>query len=120
VKRLPWICATLTALLTLASCGKPEGADGYHFEEGTQMIEPRAIAVVTYPSYDALKAAYAQQKNGRKLGENEDLFAFAVIKPNVCVIHEIRPAIAYKPEEFGHELTHCLYGDFHPSQNDRG
>lgn len=118
--RFPWICATILALLALASCQKPEAADGYHFEQGTQMIDPRPIVVRTYPNYAALKAAYAAAPGQkRKLGENEDLFAFSSIG-TVCTIHMIRPSVAYRPEEYGHELTHCLYGDFHPSQNDRG
>lgn len=117
--RFPWFCAIVTALLALASCGKPEGSDGYTFEKQSQMIDPRPIVVRTYPSVAALKAAYAQQKNGRKLGESEELFGFSVIN-QICTIHIVRPSVAYHPEEYGHELTHCLYGEWHPHQNDRG
>ena len=118
--RLPWICAAVIGLLALTSCGKPEGADGYTIEQGVEMIEPRPIVVRTYPSYAALKAAYAAQPGAkRKLGEGEQLFAFAVIG-KACTIHQIRPTVAYRPEEFGHELTHCLYGNFHPGRDEQG
>jgi predicted small secreted protein len=101
----------------LASCNQGAG-DGYTFEKGTQRIAERPIKVVTYGSYADLRRAYATFHEGRQLSQNEELQAFSVIN-GVCTIHMIDPAVNYQPDFFGHELTHCLYGDFHPHQNDR-
>lgn len=118
--RVPYFATLVLGLLSLASCGDPQGADGYTMEPGAEMIDPRPIVVRTYPDYQALRAAYeAAPGQKRKLGESEQLFAFASIG-QICTIHQIRPTVAYRPEEFGHELTHCLYGNFHPGQDERG
>lgn len=91
--------------------------DGYNFEP-VERIAERPIKVVTYPSERALKNAYAKLPRGRQMGDNEHLQAFTVIN-SVCTIHMVDPATRYQPEFFGHELVHCLYGEFHPSQNER-
>lgn len=108
----------ITCLLlafTLASCNQQAG-DGYYFEKGTQRIAERPIKVVTYGSYDDLRRAYSTYHEGRQLSPDEQLQAFSVIG-SVCTIHMIDPAVTYQPDFFGHELTHCLYGDFHSHQN---
>lgn len=110
--------AIVALALALLSC-KPSGSpDGYFFEAQSKRLPDAAIQVQTYPSYAALKRAYSAYHNGRVLGSNEDLQAFSVIKVGQsCTIHMIDPKVTYQPEFFGHELTHCLYGEFHPSQN---
>lgn len=110
----------LLALLLLAGCDAQQSTkgDGYTFEQGSQRIAERSIRVVTYETETALKAAYAEVGQ-RTLGPNEDLFGFSVITKTGCTIHALDPKVNYRPEELGHELTHCLYGEFHPSQNER-
>ena len=107
----------LCALTSCNECGP--ASDGYTFEQGSQRIGDREIRIVLYSSGAELKAAYAALPNGRQLGPSEDLQAYSAITNNTCTIHMIDPAAHYNPEFAGHELTHCLYGEFHPSQNDR-
>lgn len=103
--------------LVLGSCNQGS-SDGYTFEPGTQRLSPqREIRVVTYQTMNALKEAYAGTHGARQLGTTEELQAFSVINSSTCTIHMIDPAVRYMPEFFGHELVHCLYGEFHPHQN---
>lgn len=100
--------------LFLTAC-TPSSGDGYYFEKDSKRIAERPIKVVTYQTYDELLASYSTF-NGRTLTVKEKLQAFTVIN-KTCTIHMIDPAVNYQPDFFGHELTHCLYGEFHPSQN---
>jgi hypothetical protein len=99
------------------SCKDSVGKDGYYFEEPTQRIASRPIRVLVYPTQNALVAEYRLHPNGRSVGNNESLQAFSVIDSQVCTIHMMDPKQSYQPEYFGHELTHCLYGNFHPVQD---
>jgi len=96
-----------------------EGVDGYTFLRKTIERKDVRIIIVTYKSYIELEAAvrshigadpkYSAIKAHR-------VQAFSVLeKPNydVCTIHMIDPAISYDPEYIGHELMHCVYGEFH-------
>ncbi len=112
------IILAVAAFLALSSCDStPRAKDGYYFENGTKT--ERSIRFVTYTSMDDVKRAYATTKGARKLGPNEDLQAFALVSPTTCTVHMIDPAVSYKPEWIGHEITHCLYGEFHPNQIER-
>jgi hypothetical protein len=93
-------------------------ADGYYFEKNALRINARPIKIVVYSDVKSLRAGYAKI-NGRTLAANEELFGFGVINQSACTLHLIDPKTRYMPEELGHELTHCLYGEFHPSQNER-
>lgn len=112
------IILALAAVISLSSCLKQStAADGYRFEGGTKT--ERSIKFVTYSNMDAVKRAYAATPKARKLGPNEDLQAFSLLTPTTCTVHMIDPAVSYKPEWIGHEVTHCIYGEFHPSQIER-
>jgi len=111
------ILASLLAL-SLASC-QPSADDGYTFEKAATRIEERPITVITHSSINELKQYYNSQPNHRKLGANEQLHAYTVIRPKVCEMHVVDPKVSYDPVFMGHELTHCLYGEWHPTQNER-
>jgi hypothetical protein len=44
--------------------------------------------------------------------------AFGFVSPDrpACTIHIVDPAKDYRPEWIGHELTHCLHGQWHEGQ----
>lgn len=105
------------AIALLLSACKPQGqaADGYYFELPAHLIQPQpTITVVLYPS----EWEFKNEVNRRHIITEGDVFGFSVIDPvtNTCQINIVDPKVNYKPEELGHELTHCLYGDFHKSQ----
>lgn len=116
------ILALAASCLLLASCDVGTGAaDGYTFEKGNELLLPeRDVKVILYPTNAALQDSYKLRKGGRVLSPGEELFGFSTINRTTCYIHTIDPAVSYKPEAIGHEMTHCLFGEFHPNQNQRG
>lgn len=104
--------------LFIGACGQQGSSDGYYFEKDSKRID-RQIKTVLYPNQAAIVAAYETQTGKKRQLGNEELQAFSVIGSQTCTIHMVDPAIKYQPDFIGHELTHCLYGDFHPSQNER-
>lgn len=108
----------LLAALAIASCKPQAAADGYDFERGSQRIYSQGISVVIEPSVAALQHDFAQQPQAPMLGADEKLFAFTRLTPQgVCTIYIVDPAVKYIPEDYGHELIHCVYGNFHASQD---
>ena len=109
----------ILALLALSAC-KPTASDGYYFEHDSARLPTKHIVVEVYPNLTALKAQYDKNTSTNKtvLPGNRELMAYSVVGTTTCTIHMIDPKVQYMPDFFGHELTHCLYGEFHPSQND--
>ena len=107
----------LAAFLALASCQKNTSADGYYVEKESQRIDVQPV-IVLMSSQDQIKRAYANKVH-KDLPSDRDLQAFSVIdfKAKTCTIYMIDPKVKYVPEFIGHELTHCIYGEFHPHQN---
>ncbi len=93
--------------LSLTACNT-EATDGYDFKPPQTRIE-RDIKVVLHPNI----ASVAKAKPGPPISADRDLFGFAVIDSKTCTIHAVDPAKSYKPEQLGHELAHCIYGDWH-------
>ena len=108
----------LLALLALSACNS-SSSDGYYFEKDSVRLPEKHIVVEVYPSLQALKINYDKNtsKNKTVVQGNRELMAYSVINSTTCTIHMIDPKVRYMPDFFGHELTHCLYGEFHPSQN---
>lgn len=109
----------LILLCFLLSCSKPiqEGKDGYTFE--TKQFDRSKVYVnlVLFDSHSELL------NEGWKLGIprvlNRELVAFSRVSldKNQCTIYLVDPQEEYQPEFLGHELAHCLWGKWHPSQD---
>lgn len=94
-----------------------KASDGYRFEEAGWVATDLDVKVVLLPSIEALRDQYAEV-NGRTLGPNEELFAFGEVNPSgSCTIYKVDSRVEYAPEQDGHELNHCIYGEWHPQQN---
>lgn len=104
------ICATA---LLMACDTKPVGKDGYSFGQETFTRTEFPIEVVLLKSERELSAAFAA-RNIRGVPP-ESVAAFAVIRRNDprCTIYMVDPKINYQPEWVGHELIHCIYGEWH-------
>ena len=112
----------LPALLSLAAC-LPEGAaterirsidgetgrDGYVFQQREFTRLDQRIVIHLYPSVEALRAVNGP---GSLLVGRAQWGFFA----GVCHIHVVDPAARYMPDIIGHELAHCMHGNFHPGQ----
>lgn len=118
MRRLFTLAAAIAATFVLVGCDGPKtGADGYRFEEADWVATDLNVRVVLLPSEEALTDAYAEV-NGRTLGPNEQLAVFGQVNPNGrCTIYKIDSRVSYAPQWDGHELNHCIYGEFHARQN---
>jgi hypothetical protein len=110
------ILAGALALLALASCNEQGSTDGYYFEP-VPRLEERRIIVKTHPSLEALKSEFSKYPSAPNISRDRALQAFSVISSTTCTVHIVDPAVRYMPEFIGHEIVHCLYGEFHPSQH---
>jgi hypothetical protein len=90
------------------------GLDG-HLWEGKEWTHTFvSINVVEYKNYWDLTQDY-KKVNG-VLPKGAVLNAFTTYDGlTTCTLHIIDPDLDYRPEIIGHELMHCVHGDFHPN-----
>lgn len=104
-------------LLALTSCNPvpQKGADGYTFREKQFERTEVQINIVTYKSQADLQRAL-----GNRAGvDASNVVAFSVLRPpfDTCTIHMVDPNVSYQPEFVGHEMLHCVYGQWHRDNN---
>lgn len=93
------------------------GKDGYYFEQESFTRTNLQIQIVLYDTPLQLKTEFARRRNN--ISENRELVAFSTLNTNgteVCTIHMVDPKRSYAPEFIGHEMTHCIYGEWHKTQ----
>lgn len=95
---------------------KGVGLDGYRFTNKSFERFDIRIKIERHWTLDGLRDS-AQRKgmpNWKTIGAYS---LVAMNKPDhPCEIHIVSPEAAYIPDAVGHELFHCIYGDFHPGQ----
>ncbi|NDD84092.1 hypothetical protein EB118_17575 [bacterium] len=99
----------LAVLCAAPSYAQQPSSDGYFFRG-----DPKPVRV----EFTVKVVEHLSRKDLRKTAESfgikhSDVHAFSVIDGNVCTIHIIKPAKIYLPEHIGHELVHCIYGNWH-------
>lgn len=98
------------------------GRDGYRFESAEKVITDPQIHVVLVNSPDEMFQLY-YDKTGKKMPDNVRLSAFAILyptHPEVCTLYMLDPRTTkYEPEFIGHEFAHCVFGQWHPTQDKR-
>jgi hypothetical protein len=105
----------VAAALLLSSC-KPTGTDGYTFEKAQFTQTSFTVTMVLVQNEQEL-VKLAPPAAIKLQGSKGELFAFGKVGPNRCTIYAVDPAAQYRPQNLGHELTHCIYGEWHPEQN---
>lgn len=93
------------------------GKDGYYFEKETFSRTDIPLHIILYPSSAALKSEYAKSHNS--LAEGRELVAFSTLNTGnteTCAVHMVDPKVYYSPEFIGHEIVHCMYGEWHKIQ----
>lgn len=117
-------------LLALSACNNVErdsifrskvGDDNYTFEMKQFTAKKMVITTVEYKNEKEFAEAYeTKTKQSYKRENNRVIAAWTeyVYKNdvNTCTIHIMDPFYSYEPDFMGHELAHCMYGQFHPSQ----
>lgn len=108
------LCATL---LLLAAC-EDSGTGSNLKEDFDRSGRPHSITVNVYETKRAMQRA-KQEASGIPL--ETDLMGWSEWSPSKegwgCTIHVTKPKGATDKGTFrtwGHELTHCMYGSFHP------
>lgn len=95
-------------------------ADGYYFEKAQFTTLTPNVQIVLVKTH-AEMAALVKQHNPNVVKPGNEVMAFSVLGEHYgqevkCTIYMIDPQVAYAPEFIGHELTHCLYGNWHTIQ----
>lgn len=100
----------IAGLLLAASCNEARpAADGYVFGEPSWVVTDLRVKVVLVPSVAELR------RIGPKVDPGHELMAFARVSPDgSCTIYKLDSRVAYAPEWDGHELNHCIFGEWHP------
>lgn len=86
------------------------GVDGYTFLSKAAQNYNFRVKVVVYKDRAALNA------EARKRGLPLATAAFTISPTridNTCYIHIVDPYNRYEPEIVGHEIHHCIYGQWH-------
>ena len=116
------LIVSLFTIGMLVACGQQShtAADGYYFEKAEFTNLTPTVEIVLVKSHDEM-AKLVNQKSPRP--KPEDVMAFSVLSKRIsdgvevkCTIYMIDPKIQYAPEYIGHELVHCLYGNWHTIQ----
>lgn len=107
------------AFNSLTSCSeqRPVARDGYRFGTKQYELNNVQVEIKTYSSARELQAAAVRAD--KTLTNPEGIVAFSVISPpsNNCTIHMVDPSVSYEPEFVGHEFLHCVYGQWHTSND---
>lgn len=96
-------------------------SDGYYFEKPSfaHPVLNQRIYVVLVPNQEEMKRLYKEKTghvydtSGKKIIM---AFSFPDAKTKTCVLYIPDPRVNYRPEFIGHELTHCIFGYWHPTQ----
>lgn len=105
--------ASILLLALLVGCNYPnKAADGYVFGKPTFKHEQIQLSVILLDNQEAVIRELAKRKDGYV---DKTVIAFSSIgaNTNTCTIYMIDPAKQYLPEFIGHELVHCIYGQWH-------
>jgi hypothetical protein len=91
----------------VSACDKP-AADGYQFGEPSWVQTDLRVTVVLVPSVEELRRIAPKVEPGR------EVMAFARVSPDgSCTIYKLDSRVRYAPEWDGHELNHCIFGEWH-------
>lgn len=98
----------------LTGCA-PTAPDGYTFDR-PQYVETKFTTEIVLVDNQAELVKLAPAGT-QKFGT--ELMAFARLNRDQhrCTIYMVDARRAYQPQWLGHELAHCIYGDWHPGQD---
>lgn len=115
---MKWLSPVLFFSIVVALLGSTSwsndriAADGYVFKGKQFTNYDVRVRMVYYADITELQL----EANIRKFTNSEQLLAFAISQENYCEIHTVDPMHEYSPERYGHELMHCVHGNWHDRQ----
>lgn len=112
--KIATVAMTIAALIVTPVCAQRSSrTDGFKFKAAEYYRQSPAITIITHQSETELLAAMPADTKQLMRAENRTLHAWSKINGNRCEVHVVDPRVNYMPEYIGHEITHCLYGQFH-------
>jgi len=106
---------TLALLPAVALAGsKSTGADQYEFKAQPVMNTRIDLTIEIVPTIGQLRNIAIRKYHVMPEIANQ-MLGFSAWSPqnNKCTIYILNPAQIYMPEQMGHELMHCAYGNWH-------
>jgi hypothetical protein len=119
-KILVWVLVVVGAcniLSMMVSCGQKKIAtDGYYFEKETFTRTDLGVTIVLVKNQEEMSKLL--EEHGKTVAQGNEVAAFSTLseKEPKCTIYMIDPKTNYQPEFIGHELVHCVYGNWHTIQ----
>ncbi len=102
----------LLTMAIMSIANNPQATDGYIFESKQFTNQDVRVRMVYYDDLSELQL----EAEIREFENSESIMAFAFSDRKYCEIHAMDPEIEYKPERYGHELMHCIHGNWHHDQ----
>ena len=106
------IVLSLMGFIAVALTADPAATDGYIFEGKQFTNQDIRVRMVYYDDLDDLQL----EADIRGFADSQLIMAFAQSDREYCEIHTMDPEVEYKPERYGHELMHCIHGNWHFDQ----
>lgn len=117
IKAIGLTAAIFLGSWLLQSCQqKKVGADGYYFEKETFTRTDIQVKIVLVQNQNEMTKLL--EEHGRTPAAGNQVAAFSSLSKETseCTIYMIDPKLSYQPEFIGHELVHCIYGNWHVVQ----
>lgn len=101
----------ILGILAITACSPQRASDGYTFDRQDFERDNIAVKIVQFDT----RADFDRAARAVGLTDATNLMAFSTLsrdKP-ACTIRVMRIPTHYEPKWIGHELVHCIYGQFH-------
>jgi hypothetical protein len=96
----------------MPAVAQEKASDGYRFRGDPPPIRLQFnTVVIEYDTHKELSKAITEY--GFTTLQAKNIHAFSTVQGNTCTIHIVKPAKDYRPENIGHEIVHCIYGNWH-------
>lgn len=98
---------------------KNVASDGYKFEQSSFRAAKAVSTIIRYENVYELNKQYSILHPEALPKGGFIIYGFTTVTHDgdisQCTIHIVDPEKYYMPEIIGHEFTHCISGNFHPS-----
>ena len=122
--------SALIISILLTSCDtdtNKTASDDYYFEDKEYTLIEQDYIFVVVDNKEQWNELVKQYVGDRYTGDQMGAFSRLRLNrqdPNLagseCIVYIKDPEWVYEPEYIGHEIIHCLYGKWHPSQRGKG
>lgn len=120
IKRILFWLLPFTLLFGCNEAPRSSFGDGYHFEQAEFLNTNIALKLVLAQDQKGLKDLWERHGNDSPFNRNLRAFARVDEAAKTCTIYALDSRAKHAPQWLGHELEHCIYGQWHPTQGESG